>query len=358
MVLPIKHADGDPNFYEMVITIDGDMVTTETGIPLMRNANLPGVDSTGKDVRLEKMDGTPIPREIECVGVPNADDVAFHFPFDTISATDSQFVVKWGNTNLTEPAASSTYGKNNVYSSDTILAYKMNNLISDTPPQLKDGAGNINATAYNMADSNVIDGDYGKKNTFDGVNEHYWLESSYTNQITGSTVSVTFEYTPSTLSQTNNPVIEEMETTTTKGMLVRVADDGVNMFAMDASSFSVAGAAGLFDTIGQRYVVTVTYDQSNVRVYVDGVLKASPAMTRAIVASPTRKGYIARDGNGAGTYDGYHHLGSITMDNVVRSTNYVTTTHNNLNNPTASGTAPFYLADGPIQHQRRTPQYI
>ena len=89
--------NGETLNYRKLVTIDGSKVTSETGIPLGININLPGVKAAGADVRLALTNDTPIARGIECVDVPNTDDVMIWYPFNTVASTDSQFYVYWGN---------------------------------------------------------------------------------------------------------------------------------------------------------------------------------------------------------------------------------------------------------------------
>ena len=350
MVLPIKHADGDPNFYEMVITIDGDMVTTETGIPLMRNVNLPGVDSTGKDVRLEKMDGTPIPREIECVGVPNAEDVAFHFPFDTISATDSQFVVKWGNTNLSEPAADSTYGSEAVWA-----GYALVTLMNDDPTgSIADatGNGNTGSSVGSMTSGDLVDSDYGKKITFDGSDDGFSF---------GSGLPLTGDYTVITrMKSVSTDALDTIWSSVTTADGHRTAYlnyPNVNKIGFYAGSGSDVDALVSASSFNDNAWHTISYqlDSTTQRIFDESGIDA----TRTVVTGTSANQVFTLAHHP--TIGGRTLLGDIEHFRVINSalsTNYLLTTDKNLNNPTATGTSPFYLADGPIQHQRRHPQYI
>ena len=345
MVLPTKHADGDPNFYEMVITIDGSKVTTETGIPLMRNVNLPGVDSTGKDVRLEQLDGTPIAREIECVGVPNADDVAFHFPFDTTVSTDSQFVVKWGNTNLSEPAADSTYGSEAVWIGFNGV-WHMTSVSSVT-----DSSGN-GKTGTIIGNPTLVNDDYGKALSFDGVGDevNFGVMSNQLN------ACLEIQHT---FSDENEDTLAIARATNIDGMFQIGSTTSNTQFQIliwEGGTWRTNIISTNTKTTGEKLNTVFNVDSTNgVNLYSNGADDGSDASV--VTLFPSNSPFILGSGYGGG-FHSTTIVSEMRLSSVSRSSNYITTTHKNLNNPTTSGTAPFYLADGPIQHQRRVPQYI
>ena len=354
MVLPT--INGELNFKRKLITIDGSMVTSETGIPLGLNINLPGVDSTGKDVRLAKLDGTPIAREIECVGVPNAEDVMIWYPFDTVDATNSQFWVYWGNTGLSEPAADSTYGSQNVWDDNYVNVWRMAQDPSGDAPQLIDSTGNNDATSEgSMTSGDLVDTSFGKGIDFDGSDDGF----SFSNTLDVNTVSIMARIANTGRDGSLRGIV---------GSTGWNSGDVHNQIQCD-NTFSTgikSGAAG-YGTSGTTLFNAANYGTyrnlygvydggaGTIRAYVDGVNEGttSSVPSQSININPVKIGQTHdtnRDFQGI--------IGELWISKIVRSSNYILTNHNNLNNPTATGTTPFYLSFSEPMHQRRTPQFL
>ena len=164
---PAYVINGEELSKRKLITIDGSKVTTETNIPLMLRTTLPGVKAGGADVRLSKLDGTPIAREIEW-HYTESDGVVLHYPFDTVEGEDSQFYVYWGNPDLTEPASDSDYGSEAVWVSSIKGAYLMNNTPSGAGSILDSTSNDNKGTPTGIT---LMDGDYGKALQLDGVDD-------------------------------------------------------------------------------------------------------------------------------------------------------------------------------------------
>lgn len=352
MVLPT--INGELNFRRKLITIDGSKVTSETGIPLGLNVNLPGVDSTGKDVRLAKLDGTPIAREIECVGVPNAEDVMIWYPFDTIAATNSQFWVYWGNTSLDEPAADSTYGSENVWDANYVGVWLMNNDPNgDAANSIKDSTSydNHGTPAGSMTTADLVDSYYGKGIDFEGTNDYIRIphnaEMDLVNLLTLETMQTadtdTFKYIAGIYSTS----------TIYKQFVMMGKSSGIAIFGKAvASSYYTAGDK----------ITTGTYSNTidSLECFVNGASRDSDALAGPL-NSPNFD-FLIGARHGATNPDAQDFWNGIIrmvrLSNIVRSDDYIITTHANLYNPTATGTTPFYLLFSEPMHQRRVPQFM
>jgi len=345
-----------------LVTINGSMVTTETGIPLMLNINLPDVKAACADVRLAKLDGTPIAREIECKDVPNTDDVTIHYPFDTVLNEDSQFWVYWGNPNLTEPAADSTYGSQAVWDGYRAL-YLMN---GDPSTTILDSTSNNNdqTTAGAMTSGDLVDGEFGKAVEFDGANDYSTAPdtASLAPAAEGFTVTSRF-YMPA--APNNSGLLlskQSMSSSTLREFDVYIKSDKtlqLNVYDESADSYLAQYITTPLST--GWHTVSCRYDggttTSAITWYVDSSL---------VSVTPLSGGTFTAVEDLAGTLNigftfghGYLNIQIACLDySNIRSANYIATNHNNLNNPTASGTTPFYKTIGEPQHQRRVPQFI
>lgn len=127
--------------HRIKITIQKDMIPeTLTNFPVMIDfSTLPAVfhqyvnQTDARDIRITKDDGiTEVPREI--VNYNSANDTGhMFFKADSISATvNTEFYLYYGNDSATEPAAGDTYGKNNVWKSDYLCVWHMEDLNDST----------------------------------------------------------------------------------------------------------------------------------------------------------------------------------------------------------------------------------
>ena len=338
--------NGETLNYRKLVVIDGSKVTTETGIPLGLNINLPDVKAGGADVRLAHLNDDPIAREIECIDVPNNDDVMIWYPFNTTATTSSRFYVYWGNAALTEPAADSTYGSEAVWDANYLGVWHMNHDPNgDAANSIKDSTSNDNhGTPFgSMTTADLVDSDYGKAIEFDGSNDYINV-----GDIDCSTeINITAVAKITTINSYNSIVCKPY----TNGLwndpwsvyMVRV--DSVTDVRLQVSPNSVAqgGVSSKSVTTTDEHVYTGKWDNSTADAFIkfdggaDVKVDDSAPGTIPDRASDTD---IGRDESGVGFWTGT--IVEVRIANDVRSSNYDLTVHNNLINPTASGTAPFY----------------
>lgn len=333
-----------------LVTIDGSKVTTETDIPLGLNINLPGVKATGADIRLAKLDGTPLAREIECIDVPNTNDAMIWYQWDTTVSQNDQFYVYWGNSNLTEPAADSTYGSEAIWDSDFTLAYLMNDDPNgDAANSITDSTSNDNhGTPHgSMTSADLIDSEYGKALDLDGSNDY--IESA-------NVLTTTNDFTI-TVIMLNQQLSSEK-------YYLSLGYNNADSFLLYALSTQryyiydynyVNSQLTTLATSTNYARITIKKNDTEITAIVNDASEGRTSTSHSI-SQKLQIGY-AMPRNKAGTYfDGYAAL--VIYSDIARSDNYIATQHNNYKNPTATGTTPFYLSFGSEQHQRKPPVFI
>jgi len=102
--------------------------------------------------------------------------------------------------------------------------------------------------------------------------------------------------------------------------------------------------------------VTVTYDRSNVRFYVNGVLEGSPAQTSAI-ATNTVDFYIGNSPAVNRGFDGF--IDEVRISNPVRSARWIQTEYNNQNDSSIFYTLSseeIFVGNNPCNIQNESPE--
>lgn len=347
------------------ITIDGTMVKTLTDIPLTLFVNLPGVKSDGGDIRLSTLDGTPIPREIEwCWSTTN--NVVLHYQVDTVDSTSQSFYVYWGNSALSEPAADSTYGSQAVWSNGYEAVYHMN--IDPSTSDLIDSTANgYNGTMNgSMTSEDLVDATYCKAIEFDGVDDFFSIpnriipsnvatvESRYTVLNSDGAHLINYAFWNGSIS--SGYFFEGIQE-----MLVHGYPDS---WALSASS-SYPGARNDYyiweevNRFGQTLYHADTFaGNSYGKFYRNGTYVGTDSFGYSSWGSSSY--YAFRIGaskqynvNSGSMYYSNAQIEEVRFSSVERSADFIITTHNTLNNPTDTGTNPFYSSIGPVEHGRR-----
>lgn len=324
--------DGRNYQNKSIITINGSMVTNESNIPLQLFINLEGVNGTG-DIGVAYKNLTAIPREIEYVW--DDDNVSLYLPSDTFSGVDSEFVVLWGSDNNTEPAAGSTYGSQAVWDGNYVGVWHMNNDPSGAAPQLLDSTanGNNGTSEGGMTSDDLVDGDYGKGIDFDGVNDRFIVpHSSELSITTGFTILSILE--PITIDATWRPVY---------GKGAADADENYfHAYKSDVTYFDWSGytqSNTVYTTV--RTIGVQTYDGSSVgKQYINNAQLAESV--GATIAAATNVDVLEIGSSRNGLLFNNFKLYELRIQKIEQSLNYRTTVYKNLNNPIATGTAPFY----------------
>lgn len=133
------------------------------------------VKSAGEDIRVTKSDGTTeVPREVVFVNTGSKTG-ELHFKVSgTLSSTvDNVFYIYYGNAAATEPAASATYGSQNVWDSNYALVMHLNEDGNNTTNGYKDSTANgYHGTGSSLTTSSDVAAVLGNGQTFDGSADH------------------------------------------------------------------------------------------------------------------------------------------------------------------------------------------
>jgi len=242
-----------------------------------------------------------------------------------------------GNASLTEPAANSTYGSQNVWDSNYKLVAHMNQEPNGNAiGAIKDSTSNgNNITPHNFSTNRLVDTTYGKGISFLSTVPHT-MTSINNVGISGASVRTLETFT---------------ESISTNGAIANIGTNGTNyqygIWYLSSDMYFHGHGTTDYDTgtimptTGNVYCAA-TYDGNTVRTYVGGSPTAIPskAIVLATISQSLQLGYRYSDNTPYLTGI----IGEIRISNIQRSATYVSTINNNMKNPTVSGTSPFYLS--------------
>lgn len=181
---------GDYTKYQEVTISSAQVAADLTDYPIyisLADLSKAGADifdtcrSDGGDIRVTKSDGTTeLPREVVFIDT-TAKTGELHVKYSgTLSGSSDTTIRIWYNGVDTEPAASSTYGSENVWS-DYEIVHHMQQDPSGSSPQMLDSTANNQdgVTAGSMTSGDSVDGKLaGKAIDFDGVDDDMTIADS------------------------------------------------------------------------------------------------------------------------------------------------------------------------------------
>ncbi|MCK4884414.1 MAG: hypothetical protein KAS30_06065, partial [Candidatus Diapherotrites archaeon] len=257
----------------------------------------------------------------------------------------------WGNSSLTEPANDSTYGSQAVWDSNYNMVQLMNTVAnSNIFDSTSNGINSISANNFESDDG--INGNYDGGVVADGINEYY----GFGDVLDLNDMDYTIEMRLKGFEWSSN-----LETILSKWC------DGTNAeWDFSTRSDGVGGTRLLFNwrdqsntnnylfsnnmfDIAVEHTVHITYDGITHRMFVDGVEHDSH------VATAIRQGNNAELRLFRYVHTSLNYFGAGTIyqvrisQNKYRNSDWALTTHNNLNNPTVTGTTPFYSSFGAVE---------
>ncbi len=145
------------------------------------------IKTNGEDIRITTSDSvTQLPREVVSVNAAS-DEGELHFKGNLSATTNTKFYIYYGNTAATEPANTSQYGRDAVWS-DYVAVWHLDDGSSD---QL-DSSGNDNTATRNTGGVDA-QGILGRGLEFDGTGR-YDLTTAITSN--GGDVGISFWYNP------------------------------------------------------------------------------------------------------------------------------------------------------------------
>ena len=324
------------------ITVDNTKVSADlTDFPVYINLDDIGtghgfwtnVQADGDDIRITKSNGTTqVP--VEIVNIDTSGKTGeVHFKADgTLSgSSDTSFYLYYGNASATRPAATATYGSENVWTNSYLRVYHMNEDPSGSAPQMIDSTSNgDDATSEgSMTSGDLISGQIDNSIDFDGSNDRIRGSTNTTIQgANGRTLSC-WVRNDATNSDADTVVYIGTDTGAGHGYGLAVGVGGsFNWSVWTHSSFyDVAGTQSSTADIGTWVKLDATYDGTTNRLYYNGSQDATTSTT----AINTQNSVIAMGDNNADNRDTDCALDEVRLSSVARSANWLSTEYNNQN---------------------------
>lgn len=296
------------------------------------------VKADGSDIRVTNSDGSiEYPREVVFVDTSNQlGEVHFLVDGTLSSSSDTTFRIYYGNPSATEPAFSSTYGRNNVWVNYALVAH-MQQDPTGSAPQLVDSTGNgrDGTASTGWVSGDLVDAPtLGKELDF---STSYFSVSDF-GMSSGSSATVESWINIDSVSG-GKAIVDESNTTVYGGGLhMRTSAAKLLFWSQDAVK-SISSTANLVATT--NYHVAGAYNGTNNRLWINGALDSSttPGSLQARNAAFPRIGHSATLGSGAFYFDGK--MNELRISSVGRDTDWIATSYNNQSLPSdfyASGT--------------------
>lgn len=319
--------------YRVKVTVQNSQVDADlTNFPIYVDLSLlpagfhTNVNQTdGRDIRVTTADEvTEVPREVVFYN-SSLDKGELHFKGNVLDATNVDFYIYYGNATASEPAASDTYGKYNVWDSNYKVVYHMQEDPSGSSPQVKDSTSNQNhlVMSGSMPSGALVDVKLGKGINFDGSNDV--LTSQNNLGISGATSRTVSMWAKPTTGNKNvigwgvNSTAQHYDHIFYTNKVMVHWNGGGNDNLAQAPSY----------TAGTLFHSYSTYNGSTIRSYVNttaGTDKSSTSVN-------TTDGVLRI---GAGTYTALDRIAGwideVRISNIVRSTTWMSTEYKNQNN--------------------------
>ena len=334
--------------YRRNITIDNTQVDEDlNNIPIqlfiVQSTN---INADGGNIRIWSDTGVQLPVEIEYYDATSG-NLSIFFKGNLSSSSDTSFWLYYGNASYTLPAVNSEFGTENVWDSGFIGVWHFN--IDPSSSNL------IDSTSYNqdatmngaMTSADLVNITYGKGIDFDGSNDYFSIADNSVLDIANNLTIDTF------LTQDTDP--ESYPAIIRKGenyVLYKLKESLIPS-AVSFRTFDGITANDVIDMpIGTKHFWNARYNNSKTALFSDGVEKATGTKTGALTtnAETFYIGYYPS----AGQWDGV--MDELRLSNISRSNGYISTTYNNLYNPTNN--SGFYLSFGAEESQIGNPPSI
>jgi hypothetical protein len=321
--------------YRVKITVDHTKVDADlTDFPVFVNlANLPAgfhanVNQTdARDIRVTSSDGTTeLPRDVVFYN-SSSDTGELHFKASSLAnSANTEFFIYYGNASASEPAANSTYGKNNVYTNGYRGVWHMG-----TPSTVSGADSTSYAHNGTVTGTTAMSGKVGGAMDFDGVDDVVVVGSSANLDITGSLTVSGWLNIPDTSG------FDVIMDHAREGMSVEnyciLHANGTLYFQWHNGSFRSVTASNFFSGLTNSHVfIVITYDSGTVTIYRNGASVASASGQAALVTDSNNVFKIGRYQVGSQGYtDGI--IDEVRVAASVRSSGWVSTEYNNQNSP-------------------------
>lgn len=285
------------------------------------------VRSDGGDIRVTQDDGTTeLAREVSGFNAGSSLGSLYFKVSDLSISVDKTYYVYYGNASATEPAATDTFGKNNVWTSYIGVWH-----FDDAASPATESSSGKNATSS----GGLTFASTGKIRTGVTVNGlDGKLSAGNVNGLTAASMTFSAWINPNSLGESSQGRILAKNTTATALNGYQWSLDTTNRMRLhigDAAAATISNSDASVITLGSLQHVAVTYNGINARFYVNGIVVGAPALTRV----PTDVGQSLCFGNNVSdtnrTFDGI--LDEIRQSTFPRATNWLRTEFNNQGTP-------------------------
>ena len=322
--------------------VDADM----TNFPVMVSIIQLGLNTDGNDTRITDSSGNQVAREIEYYNATSGELVFFFNGTFISSISDTGFWMYYNNSDVIEPAVDSTYGSQAVWNDYVVVSHMRDITISTVKNSVnsitmdKSSADNPIETAFCYS----VAQDFSSDSVNGGYNSNYLIGSGTIEaylSIDSYLQATTFiGGLPYGNGAWNSPYI---------GFALGIsASDNIVWFGAVGGTYQIYPSTSNALSTGTDLLIAISWDETMAKTYLNGALDGSSTNegSGAITYGTEPKfvmGDRSIDASGE-FFDGQ--IGEFRMSSSVHSVNHQTTTYNNLNNPTATGTYPFFLSFG------------
>lgn len=254
------------------------------------------------------------------------------------SSADTVIYAWYKKSGETQPSVSDTYGRNNVWSLYDVV-YHMDEDPSGTAPQLIDSKGvNPLTTAGSMTSGDLVTGIIGNAIDFDTTDD---TSNAASNSAFDATTGFTgtFWIKPGETA-THDVVLKPAASTwgpPYASYLLRIKGITNELeFALNLNGTYTNIVSSKVFSVGTFYKITCTYDQVNMKTYINGVFADSEGQTDAIVSS-SEQIYIGN--NTLANIPSAHVLEEVRISKTAKTADWITIEYNNENSPSTFASA-------------------
>ena len=313
--------------------VDDDMVN----FPVMVSITQLGLNTNGNDTRVTDSSDNQVAREIECYNETSG-ELVFHFNGTSISSTsNTSFWMYYDNSAAIEPAADSTYGSQAVWDSNFKAVYHMNYEPNGAGAStLLDSTSNAyHQSPHGFTTDSLVDGEYGKGIAFDDTDDYFDRTAA---AVSTGTWDILIQH------KTGSDITDFANLISARGEIQYYVVQHLCIYNGYHATYDDAWVyAPTALSTNTEYIASFNYATAGtLSYYLDGVSTGSDTVNSA------KDNCEIRTIGAMDAPDRYYNrnIYEIRYSDTARSSDYITTTHNNLNNPTASGTAPFFASFG------------
>ena len=311
------------------------------------------VQSDGDDIRVTKNDGTTeVPVDIVAIDTGSSTgEVHFKADGTLSSSANTVFYLYYGSGSAARPAASATYGSENVWT-DYAGVWHLNEDGNTTANGYNDATSNNNdGTGVSMTSSSDVTGKLGTAQDFDGASDYINVGDDTSLEPSSTiTVSAWAKVTGNGSHSDGNWVVTKGRqfggVYSTYGIGQRPSDDKILSFARP-SGLALESSSTTYAPVTNWLFISMTYDGSNTIQYVDGAQETSAARTGNLsyglsdddmhIGDWALSSYTRR-------FEGQ--IDEVRVATVARSADWISTEYNNQNSPSTFMSVGFEESSG------------